>query len=325
MPVDMPQSLKYVVVTPARNEARFIELTLKSVTNQTVLPRKWVIVSDGSTDGTDEIVKKYMARHPWIELLRMPERAERHFAGKVHAFNAGYAKVRDTENDIIVSLDADISFEDDYFGFLLEKLSADEGLGLVGTPFRELSGEIYDYRFVNIEHVSGACQVFRRECFEAIGGYMPVKGGSIDHIAVITARMKGWKTRTFTEKSCLHYRTMGTAGRSLLKSRFKLGVKDYSIGNHPMWEFFRAARQMTQPPVLTGGLALAAGYLWGVVGRVPRPVSSDLIAFHRREQMQRLSRFMRRNRSVVGDNVNSARSAADCKDAITPSYTQKVN
>jgi poly-beta-1,6-N-acetyl-D-glucosamine synthase len=324
MPVDMSQSLKYVVITPARNEAQFIELTLKSVTNQTVLPRKWVIVSDGSTDGTDEIVKKYMARHPWIELLRMPERTERHFAGKVHAFNSGYAKVRDTENDIIVSLDADISFEDGYFAFLIEKLSADEALGLVGTPFREMSGETYDYRFVNIEHVSGACQVFRRECFEAIGGYMPVKGGSIDHIAVITARMKGWKTKTFTEKSCLHHRTMGTAGRSLLKSRFKLGLKDYSIGNHPMWEFFRAARQMTQPPVLTGGLALAAGYLWGGVRQVPRPVSPDLIAFHRREQMQRLSRFMRRNRSVVDDNVNSGRSATDCKDAITPSYTQKV-
>jgi biofilm PGA synthesis N-glycosyltransferase PgaC len=299
----MSQSLKYVVITPARNEARFIELTLKSVTNQTVLPRKWVIVSDGSTDGTDDIVKKYMARHPWIELLRMPERAERHFAGKVHAFNAGYAKVRDTENDIIVSLDADISFEDDYFAFLLEKLSADEALGLVGTPFRELSGEAYDYRFVNVEHVSGACQVFRCECFEDIGGYLAVKGGSIDHIAVITARMKGWRTRTFTERVCLHHRAMGTAGRSLLKSRFRLGMKDYSIGNHPMWEFVRTARQMTLAPVLTGGLALAAGYLWGVVRQVPRPVSPELVAFHRREQMQRLSRFIRRNRSVVVDDV----------------------
>jgi len=303
MPVDMSQSLKYVVITPARNEARFIELTLKSVTTQTVLPRKWVIVSDGSTDGTDDIVKKFMARHPWIELLRMPERAERHFAGKVHAFNTGYAKVHDTENDIIVSLDADISFEDDYFAFLLEKMSADKALGVVGTPFRELSGETYDYRFVNIEHVSGACQVFRRECFEDIGGYLAVKGGSIDHIAVITARMKGWRTRTFTERVCLHHRAMGTAGRSLLKSRFNLGMKDYSIGNHPMWEFVRTARQMTLAPVLTGGLALAAGYLWGVVGQVPRPVSPDLIAFHRREQMQRLSRFIRGNRSAVDDNV----------------------
>src|SRR5271169_2007500 len=92
-PISMSEVLKYVVITPARNEAQFIELTLKSVTNQTALPRKWVIVSDGSTDGTDDIVKKYVARYPWIELVRMPERTERHFAAKVHAFNAGYAKV----------------------------------------------------------------------------------------------------------------------------------------------------------------------------------------------------------------------------------------
>jgi poly-beta-1,6-N-acetyl-D-glucosamine synthase len=299
----MAEASRYVIITPARNEAQFIELTLKSVLAQTILPLKWVIVSDGSTDGTDEIVNQYAAHRPWIERVRMPERQERDFAGKVHAFNAGYARVRKLDYDVIVSLDADISFDGDYFSFLLGKLSADPTLGLVGTPFQEASGQTYDYRFVSIEHVSGACQVFRRECFEVIGGYLPVKGGSIDHIAVITARMKGWETRTFTEKSCLHHRTMGTAGRSSLKSRFKLGIKDYSIGNHPMWEFFRTARQMTLPPVLTGGLALAAGYLWGVVRQVPRPVSPDLIAFHRREQMQRLSRFIRGNRSVVGDNV----------------------
>jgi glycosyltransferase involved in cell wall biosynthesis len=299
----MSERLKYVIVTPARNEASFIELTLKSVTKQAELPRKWVIVSDGSTDGMDDIVKRYLAEHPWIELVRMPDRAERHFAGKVHAFNAGYAQLGSVPYDVIVSLDADISFDDDYFAFLLEKLSINEALGLVGTPFRELSGETYDYRFVNIEHVSGACQVFRRECFEEIGGYMPVKGGSIDHIAVITARMKGWETRTFTEKSCLHHRTMGTAGRSLLTSRFKLGMKDYAIGNHPLWEFFRTFRQMTQRPVLVGGLALAAGYLWDLVRQVPRPVAPDLMAFHRREQMQRLTRFIRRNRAVVIDDV----------------------
>jgi hypothetical protein len=96
---------------------------------------------------------------------------------------------------------------------------------------------------------------------------------------------------------------MGTAGRSLLKSRFKFGVKDYSIGNHPVWELFRAARQMSVPPVFIGGLALGAGYLWAYIRQVPRPVSRDLIVFHRREQMQRLSRFFRRNRSVLGEDV----------------------
>src|SRR5579862_8655734 len=199
----------YVLITPARNEAKFLELTLKSVVAQTVRPLRWVIVSDGSTDGTDELVSKYAAENPWIELVALPDRRERNFAGKVFAFNAGYARVKDIEYDVIASLDADISFDADYFAFLLEKLANDTALGLVGTPFQEGSNPTYDYRFVNIEHVSGACQVFRRKCFEDIGGYVPVKGGCIDHIAVVSSRMKGWKTRTYTEKVCHHHREMG--------------------------------------------------------------------------------------------------------------------
>ena len=290
----MRETLQYVIITPARNEAQFIELTLKSVVAQTVLPLKWVIVSDGSTDGTDEIVQKYADQHSWIELVRTPERAQRDFAGKVHAFNAGYDRLKGGAYSVVVSLDGDISFGPDYFSFLLDRLANDPALGLVGTPFQELSGQTYDYRFVNIEHVSGACQVFRRECFEAIGGYVPVKGGSIDHIAVITARMKGWETRTFTDQFCLHHREMGTAQRGVLMSKFKLGVKDYNVGNHPLWEVFRTIYQMKASPVAVGGLALGAGYFWAALRREKRPVSPELVAFHRREQMQRLRKFFRR-------------------------------
>jgi poly-beta-1,6-N-acetyl-D-glucosamine synthase len=289
----------YVIVTPARNESRSIGLTIQSVVAQTALPLKWVIVSDGSTDGMDEIVQKYAADHPWIELVRMPERKERHFAGKVYAFNAGLARVQDVQYEVVVSLDADITFEEDYLEFLLGKLASDGGLGLVGTPFRETSNETYDYRFVSIEHVSGACQVFRRKCFEDIGGYMPVKGGAIDNIAVISARMKGWKTRTFTEKYCLHHRQMGTAQQSAWSARFKFGLKDYAIGNHPVWEMFRTAYQMTKKPVIIGGVALGAGYLWACVRRTERPVSGELMRFHRREQISRLRRFFQRRGSQI--------------------------
>ncbi len=182
----------YVLITPARNEAAFIEETIKSVAAQTVRPVKWVIVSDGSTDGTDDVVLRHAENSPWMELVRMPERRERHFAGKVQAFNAGYARVKDLSYEVIGSLDGDISFDDEYFAFLLGKLVEDRMLGLVGTPFKEGPNPIYDYRFASIEHVSGACQVFRRQCFEEIGGYVPVKGGCIDHIAVVSARMMGW-------------------------------------------------------------------------------------------------------------------------------------
>jgi len=281
---------KYVLITPARNEAQFIELTIKSVIAQTVLPLQWVIVSDGSTDGTDEIVNKYAAEHRWIELVRTPERQERHFAGKVHAFNAGYAKVKNLDYDLIGSMDADISFDPDYFSFLLGKLAEDPALGLVGTPFKDKT--IYDYRFVSIEHVSGACQLFRRECFEQIGGYVPVKSGGIDHIAVITARMKGWKTRTFTEKVCLHHRNIGSAERGALNAKFRDGTLDYALGGHPVWELFRTAYQMTREPYVIGGLALLAGYVTASMRRLERPISHELVAFRRREQMQRLKKFL---------------------------------
>lgn len=293
----MPVLPSYVLITPARNEAQFIRLTLESVTGQTVKPLRWIIVSDGSTDGTDDVVREYAARHPWIELVRMPERTERHFAGKVHAFNAGYARIRDLDYEVIGSLDGDISFDEDYFSFLLQKLADDRSLGLVGTPFKEGSNPIYDYRFVNIEHVSGACQLFRHKCFEEIGGYVPVKGGCIDHIAVLSARMKGWKTRTFVEKVCHHHRTMGTAQSGVLMARFKNGAKDYAIGNHPVWELFRTGYQMTKKPFLIGGVMVGAGYLWSLVRRLRRPVSRELVAFQRREQILRLKALVFKTRA----------------------------
>src|SRR5437879_13491260 len=111
----MPSLPTFVLITPARNEAQFIEMALKSVIAQKVGPVKWIIVSDGSTDGTDEIVRKYAADHPWIELVRMPERHERHFAGKVYAFNAGYARVQHLNYEIIGNLDADVSFDDEEY------------------------------------------------------------------------------------------------------------------------------------------------------------------------------------------------------------------
>jgi biofilm PGA synthesis N-glycosyltransferase PgaC len=282
----------YVLITPARNEARFIELTVKSVLRQKVRPLRWVIVSDGSTDGTDEIVSKHVAIHPWIELVRMPQRRERHFSGKVQAFRAGYARLSDIKYDVIVNLDGDVSFDEEYFSFLLQKLAEDPALGVVGTPFQEGSNPVYDYRFVNIEHVSGACQMFRRQCFQEIGGYVPIEGGGVDYVAVTTARMKGWKTKTFTEKVCHHHRDIGTAQGGLLAARFRYGVKDYALGNHPIWEILRAVHQLSRSPILVGGLALASGYCWALIRGDKRPVSRELMAFIRCEQMQRSRKFL---------------------------------
>jgi poly-beta-1,6-N-acetyl-D-glucosamine synthase len=282
----------YILITPARNEAQFIEQTIRSVIAQTIRPVRWIIVSDGSTDGTDEIVKRFLAENQWIELVRMPERRDRHFAAKVHCFNGGYQKVGGSFYEVIGNLDADITFENDYFEFLLRKFAENPGLGVAGTPFVE-GKESYDYRFTSLEHVSGACQLFRRQCFEEIGGYIPIKGGGIDWVAVTTARMKGWKTRTFPEKVCCHHRPMGTASAGKLKAWYNLGRQDYYLGGHPLWELFRSFLQMKSKPYFLGGVLLMTGFAWALISRMKIPVDPQLVAFHRKEQMQRLRAALR--------------------------------
>jgi len=283
----------YVLITPARNEAAYIELTLKSVVSQTVRPIKWVIVNDGSTDGTDDIVRKYAANNPWIELVQMPERRERNFAGKAIAVSAGQKQLGELQYDVIGNLDADVSFEPDYFAFLMDRFAENPKLGVGGTAFRE-DNLSYNYEFVGIEHVSGMCQMFRRECFEAIGGYSAIRSGGIDLIAVLSARAKGWETRTFVEKSFVHHRSQGGALHTGLRERLHMGRKDYLLGNHPMWEIFRSIYQMAHKPYLIGGLLVLASYVWNSIRGVERTIPPELMAIRRSDQLKRLKLVMQR-------------------------------
>src|SRR5712691_8250326 len=145
----------YVLITPARNEEAFIEKTIESMIHQTVVPTKWVIVDDGSTDKTPDIIGRYLAQHPWIEMFQMPQRRDRSFAGKVQAFNAGYERVRGLPYEILGNLDADISFEKDHFEFLARKFSEDPTLGVAGTVFREDGYSSERDSFEGHKHVSG--------------------------------------------------------------------------------------------------------------------------------------------------------------------------
>jgi poly-beta-1,6-N-acetyl-D-glucosamine synthase len=287
---------RYALITPAWNEEKHLPRVIESVVKQTVLPVCWVIVSDGSTDRTDDIVRAASAGHPWIRLLRRERTADRHFAGKAHAFNAAYESLREVEFDFIGNLDADITLPVDYYEFLLGKCLDSDGLGVAGTPFLEdhanVGAHSYAHRFADLNHVSGACQFFRRRCFDEIGGYTPIKQGGIDWVAVTTARMRGWMTRTFVEKQCFHHRTMGTADRNVLRARFRHGQEEYLVGSHPLWQVLRGTFQMTREPFVMGGLCLIVGYVSAWAMRTPSPVPPSLRAFHRREQMDRLRRLL---------------------------------
>jgi poly-beta-1,6-N-acetyl-D-glucosamine synthase len=308
--MDPSRSLpRYVLITPARNESAFIEKTLESMVHQTVLPEKWVIVNDGSTDETGSIVSRYAEKYSWIEVVHRPVRQERNFAAKVHAFNAGQEKLKNLEYEIIGNLDGDISFDSDHFEFLLGKFKEDSRLGVAGTIFKEEGYSSETDSFEGQKHVSGQCQIFRRKCFEDIGGYFANKAGGIDWIAVTTARMMGWKTQSFREKSFFHYRHLGTAERNVAAAMFSYGEKDYYLGGHPLWELFRVAYRMVKRPYIIGGLSLGLGYGWAMLRREKRPVSMELMKYHRREQMRKLKSIL--NSVVRFKSVNSFRALPD--------------
>ena len=289
----MKTTMDYVLITPARNEEKYIRKTIESMIGQTVLPLRWVIVSDGSSDTTVAIVSEYLAKYPWIKLVDLPVRQQRNFAGKVHAFNEGLANVSDLSYDLIGNMDADISFGPDLFEILLQKFRENPKLGVGGSAYtQENNWDSTRDSFEGEVCVHGACQLFRRSCFADIGGYVANPAGGIDWIAVTTARMKGWETKNFRERRYHHYRVMGTAERSPVGAMYDYGMKDYFLGGSPVWELFRAAYQMTKKPRLIGGLALGSGYFVAAVRRLRRPVSTELMRFHRKEQAQKLRHIL---------------------------------
>lgn len=286
--------LRYVLITPARNEGKYIESTIRSVVQQTHLPSRWVIVNDGSTDDTGDIAARYARQYDWIEFVDRPRRQTRDFAAKVHAFRAGQERLAGAEYEIIGNLDADVTLDADHFAFLMSRFSENPDLGVAGTVFHEEGG--YNSGIDSFEgqnYVSGQCQIFRRECFEMIGGYAPSKAGGIDWMAVTKARMMGWRTQSFREKFFFHHRPLGTANHGPVEQRFAYGRKDYYLGGHPLWEILRSCYQLRKPPYLMGGIALFAGYFSGLLKGEPRVVSEDLMRFHRREQMMKLRAILR--------------------------------
>jgi glycosyltransferase involved in cell wall biosynthesis len=287
-------SMNYILITAARNEQAAIGRTLASVIAQTQRPLRWVIVDDGSSDRTAAIVEEHARAHPWIELVRRPPRLERSFAGKAHAVNAALARLEGLDFDVVGNLDADVSFEPDYLAFLMEKFAQDPGLGVAGTPFTEV-GDYDSTRdsFEGESYVAGPCQLFRARCFREIGGYVPNPAGGVDWIAVMTARMQGWQVRAFPEKRFHHHRSMGTAERSPLSALFSYGEKDYYLGGSPVWQLFRVTYRLAKKPYVSGGLALLAGYTWAALRRVRRPVSPELLRFHRQDQMRKLRAILR--------------------------------
>lgn len=279
---------RYVILTAAYNEERYIELTLRSVTSQTLPPLRWVIVSDGSTDRTDDIVRSYCANHPFITLIRQDIDEPRGVPRKAKALKLAYEQLLSLDYEFIGNLDADVSFQPNYFKSLLQRFEQNPSLGISGGLIQEeQNGEFRDRVSNSVRSVAHAAQVVRRDCYEAIGGYKPLKYGGEDWCAEINARMRGWTVRAWPDLKMMHHRRTGGADRAL-RHCFREGMMDFSVGSLLAFELIKCARRIRERPSVIGAATRLAGFCWSYLSKHPRLVSAEFIAFLRNEQKQRL-------------------------------------
>ena len=282
-------SKSYVLITPARDEGQYIERTLVSVCNQSLLPLRWVIVNDGSTDETEKIVSSYLQGHSFIRLINSTRDGQRNFGSKVKAFKEGYRLVADLEYEYIGNLDADISFGTDYFKDLLGEFEKEQLLGLAGGIVQENINGKYFAQKTSLNSVCGSTQIFRRKCYESIGGYIPIKVGGIDTAAEILARANGWIVKTFPEYKVFAHRRVGTGiGRHILKTKFNQGISNYLLGYHPLFQVISSLSRMGESPILFGSVFMITGYFWAFLKKSKKLLPIDTQQYLRSEQINGL-------------------------------------
>jgi len=281
-------NLRYALITPARNEAAYIDKTIQSVICQSVLPTIWVVVSDSSTDGTDEIIRRHLREHKFMRLARRSGDKRRDFSSKVKAFNVGFGFLEGIDYDFLGNLDADVSFGCLYYESILNEFMKNKRLGIAGGLRYDKSERGFKKIIQSKNSVGGPNQLFRRQCFDAIGGYIPIEIGGEDALAEIMARMHGWEVEHFPEIKLFHYRATGTAGYGPFQAQWRLGIRDYALGYHPLFKLAKCFRRMAVRPLIVGSMTSFFGYFWAFLRKYERPVSDNFVSYLRREQISRL-------------------------------------
>jgi biofilm PGA synthesis N-glycosyltransferase PgaC len=277
---------RYVIVTPARDEEEYLAATIECVSRQTVLPVEWIIVNDGSTDKTGDIIDLHAQRYPWIRAVHRSNRGFRKSGGGVvEAVNEGIGALCAHDWTYIVKLDGDLTFDSDYFEKCFAHFTDHPRLGIGGGEiYHETDGKLSlesNPRF----HVRGATKIYRRACWEAIGGLLPAPGW--DTIDEVKANMLGWETRAFEDLRLLHHRFTGSA-EGPLRDNIKHGVACYVSGYHPLFVAASSVYRLLKKPYLVGSFAIWYGYLKGYFTSLPRVSDARLIAYIRAQQLRRL-------------------------------------
>ena len=292
----MNSEKEYILITPAYNEEAYLEKTIQSVIVQTLLPKKWVIVSDGSTDRTDKIASSYASKYNFIEFIRHEGES---IPGavlsyrKVSAIRSGFKRLGNITYDYYGNLDADITFKPDFYESLIAKFEKNSKLGLTGSFVYNIhKGKLYKHS-TNTKNVSGAIQFFRRKCYEDIGGYLPV--AFEDSLAVVMARMHGWKVTSLPEIRALHHKPAGIPGRNQFRAKFHVGKMEHITGDHFLYHFVRCMGSIMDKPILIGSFLRIFGYGYSVLkGNKVQGLPKGVLEYMRCEQLKRLrSIFLR--------------------------------
>jgi poly-beta-1,6-N-acetyl-D-glucosamine synthase len=282
----MPRAVNYIVITPIRDEEKHVESVLRAVTSQTILPNQWIIVDDGSTDRTADIVRKYVDLFPWIRVVHRPNRGSRRSGGGVvEAFYDGYNAVQHNDWEFIVKLDGDLAISPDYFERCFEHFEHEPTLGIGGGDIYHDLGGVRKHEANPRFHVRGATKIYRRACWQAIGGLWPAPGW--DTIDEVKANMLGWSSCSFSELHVIHHRLTGTAD-GILRDRIKHGLACYVSGYHPLFLAASCVSRLITKPYVAGSMAICYGFIKGYWTGMPRVQDKGFIKYLRTQQLRRL-------------------------------------
>lgn len=277
---------KYVVITPVRDEEAFLPATIESMIHQTILPHEWVIVDDGSRDNTSTIIKDYASRYPWIRAVHRKDRGFRKSGGGVvDAFNDGYRALTCEDWEFMSKFDGDLTFEPDYFEKCFAEFECDPKLGVGGGVICYVTNGATQVEEVPTFHVRGATKIYRKECWDGIGGFWPAPGW--DTMDEVKANSLGWSTRSFRDLYLVHHRVTGTTD-GLWGGMVKYGRANYICGYHPIFMLGKCLRRLATKPIFLGSFALMYGYVTGYLKRIPQVDDPLAIAYLRRQQLNRL-------------------------------------
>lgn len=275
--------MRYIVISPVKNEGRFIGETLSSMAAQTIKPVEWVIVDDGSTDETAKIVKGYAQKYRWMRLVEHKGARRSRGAHIVAIVYLGLSRVKASDFDYIVKLDCDLSFEPGFFERALDYLEENPRLGITsGISYIASGGRLVEEKSSR-GHTLGACKIYRRKCFDDIGGLVHAMGW--DGIDEVKARMKGWDAEPVPGLRVIHLRPEGQASGTFTSGKER-GRGSYFMGYHPLFFAFRAAKSLIKSPL--DGLGMVTGYIGCVLGRAERIDDREFISFLRTNQLRKL-------------------------------------